>query len=278
MRGRRIRTYGGMRPFYFFLAQDQVEEKAAPRRYSFPVQRPEWLPNRDDHASRRSPFELFPDFRAQYRDERIAGPLPLLVVHNKYSVEWDHPPVNFIATPALSELFAECRGRFRVVYVRPGIRAAVPGYSIDHQPDLDFDDLAVLRGHPDVMLFEDYAEAFFPALTYNEAKLRLYASAWHHVTVQGGNAHLTAYFSGSLVSILHRHGHELRHSYRHGHFARAAAPAPTYLICRNEDVLLQSLAVLLTSEVAGDRVIVSPALAPWVDQLSPARQCGLQMA
>ncbi len=31
MDGRRVRTYAGMRPFYFFLGDAQVEEKSEPR-------------------------------------------------------------------------------------------------------------------------------------------------------------------------------------------------------------------------------------------------------
>jgi len=274
MRGRRVRSYGGMRPFYYFLAPDQLEERAGPRAYSFPVQRPDYLPNRDDHAARRSPFELFPDFRARYRDPRLAGDRPLMIVHNKYSVEWDRAPVNFIDPATLSEIFGSCCDQFRIVYLRPGITAPPSGYCGDHQPDLAFGDLDIVRQHRDVILFEDLAAEQFPGLSYNEAKLRLYASAHHHVTVQGGNAHLTALFSGNLVSILHRYGNEIRQSYATGHFARAATPAPTYLICRTQATLLESLAVLQMSEVAGDRVLISPAMAPWVTRLSPAQQCG----
>ncbi|MBV9812095.1 MAG: hypothetical protein JO326_05055, partial [Acetobacteraceae bacterium] len=145
MQGRQVCTYAGMRPFYFFLPDDAVEEEARPRRYVPPPERPAWLPNRDDHQARRSPFELFPDYRAAYRDGRFNRTKPLLVIHNKATLEWYRPPVNVIPLALLDALFGALGDCFHIVYLRPGILGTPAGFSADAQPDFPFDDQAVLR-------------------------------------------------------------------------------------------------------------------------------------
>ena len=95
------------------------------------------------------------------------------------------------------------------------------GYSVDHQPDLRSDDLDLLRQHAQVEIFDEMAASLAHIMSFNETKLRLYAHADFHITVQGGNAHLLSLFSGGMVAILHRAGQEVRHSYAHGHFIYA---------------------------------------------------------
>jgi hypothetical protein len=98
-----------------------------------------------------------------------------------------------------------------LAYLRPGLAGRPAGYSVDHQPDLGFDDLALLRHHKDVEIFDEMAASLGHVMPYNETKLRLYAHADFHITVQGGNAHLLLLFSGGMVAILHRAGQERRH-------------------------------------------------------------------
>jgi hypothetical protein len=274
MRGRQVCTYAGMRPFYFFLADGEIAEEARPRRYVPPPARPAWLPNRDDHAARRTGFEVFPDYRRHFRDGAFAGDKPLLVIHNKATAEWSGPPVNVIPLPILDRLFGALTGRFRVVYLRPGIHGTPCGYSADHQPDLPFDDLAVLQRHPEVVLFDEIAAERAGRTGYNETKLRLYAHADFHITVQGGNAHLLTMFPGGMVAILHRLGQEIRHSYRDGPFGYAAAPRPRWLICRNPDELLVTIPLFRDAVMADGQALLPPWHCHALRMLSPAAQCG----
>ena len=273
MRDRRIGTYLGMRPFYFFLDRHQIEERAEPRRYVPPDERPNWLPTRNDHASNRSPFEMFPDYRAAFRDGLFDVGRPLLVVHNKVTPEWGQPPVNTFSLPVLDRLLAALVADFHVVYLRPGLLGTPPDYSVDHQPNLAFDDLALLRRHKQVELFDEMARVLACSMPYNEAKLRLYAHADFHITVQGGNAHLLSMFSGGMVAILHRAGHEVRHSYAHGHFCYAGSPPPRWLICRNDDELMSCLPVFRSAVLVDGQVLISPVHAKTMRALSPRAQC-----
>ena len=274
MRGRHIRTYRGMLPFYFFLDPGQIEEKAVPRHYVFPRDRPSWLPNRDDHASRRSAFELFPDYRRQFRDGLFNLGRPLLVIHNKVTPEWGRPPVNVLSISLLDRLFNELSNDFHIVYLRPGLMRQPADYSGDqHQPDLRFDDLAVLRNHPQVEIFDQMAQALAHRMPANELKLRLYAHTDFHITVQGGNAHLLSLFSGGIAAIYHRAGQELRHGYARGHFAYASSPPPRWLICRTEQDVLRCIPVLHDTAVIDGQALIPPSHAQTMLALSPLAQC-----
>ncbi len=274
MRGRRVRTYRGMRPFYFFLDPECIEEKTVPRQYVFPNDRPPWLPNRDDHASHRSPFEMFPDYRGHFRNGMFDVGRPLLVIHNKVTPEWGRPPVNILSLPLLDQLFGALAQDFHVVYLRPGLMGQPTDYSGDrHQPDLRFNDLALLANHPQVEVFDQMAEALAHVMPANEVKLRLYAHTGFHVTVQGGNAHLLSLFSGGIAAIFHRAGQETRHSYARGHFSYASSPPPRWLICRSEQDVARCIPVFLGATVVDGQMLLGPAHAETIQSLSPTAQC-----
>jgi hypothetical protein len=269
MQHRRICTYIGMRSFYFFLKPDQIEERTELRRFVFPQDRPPWLPTRDDHASQRSPFEMFPDYRGHFRDGMFDVGRPLLVIHNKVTPEWGRPPINVLPLALLDQLFGELVEDFHVVYLRPGLAGRPADYSADHQPDLSFDDLALVRDHPRVEIFDEIAVSLAEAMPANEVKLRLYAQTYHHITVQGGNAHLLSMFSGGVVAILHRAGQEIRHSYAHGHFTYASSPPPRWLICQSDEDVQRCIPVLRSAVLVDGQILLPPALAATARALSP---------
>jgi hypothetical protein len=274
MRERRIVTYDGMQPFYFFLDPSQIETRRKARGHVPAGQRPAWLPTRNDHASCRTAFEIFPDYRSRYQNRLFDFGKPLLVVHNKFTREWDQPPLNFLPLDTLSRIFSGLAPHFTIVYTRPGIRTKRADFSDDEQRDLRFDDLALVRDHPDVLLFEDVVAATTGEYSYNALKLMLYASAYFHLTVQGGNVHLAALFSGSLIGVLHRFGQEIRHAYAHGHFQYASNPRPDYLICRSGQELMLALDVFAASRLQNGRVLLPGDHADILAALSPLRQCG----
>jgi hypothetical protein len=231
MEGRQIRTYRGMKPFYYFLRDDQILEKDDPRTWISPEKRPLWLPNRNDHFPHRSSREIFPDYRAVYATD-FGFKKPILAIHNKYSSGYLVPPLNYFPLDVLDDLFARYKQHYQIVFLPSSAGSlADRGFSPDHQKDKPIDEASVLRRHPEVIDFHQMLES--SAYDYNELKLRLYASTHVFFTVQGGNAHLCSLFSGSLVVILHRAGQETKYSYAHGHFQYAANPAPTYLIAGN---------------------------------------------
>ena len=157
----------------------------------------------------------------------FASDKPLFVMHNKFTHEWHRPPVNFFSSAALDRIFSGSVPHFTIVYTRPGIKAKRAGFSDDEQADLGLQDLAARSPSSSVLLFEDIAAAMAEELSYNELKLMLYASSYFHLTVQGGNAHLAALFSGSLMAILHRFGQEILIPTPPGISSMPPIPGPT---------------------------------------------------
>jgi len=267
-----IETYAGMEPFYFFLPPYQLSSINEPRGYVAPEHRPLWLPNRNDHLSRKSEYEIFPEYRARFRTGQFRSEKPNLIIHNKSTTEWGQPPINVLSPMLLDCLFTNLARHYQIVYCRPGLRTDQPGYSGDHQVDVPLDDIAVLARHPDVILFDDLLDSVAPTMTYNELKLSLYADTFAHITVQGGNAHLLSLFSGGLVAIYHRAGQEIFHAYHQGHFTYAADPPPQLLICRTEHDVGATIPVFQTALETRRSVAVDHRYIDLLMALSPKAQ------
>jgi hypothetical protein len=100
-----------------------------------------------------------------------------------------------------------------------------------------------------VLLMSDIAAANAGAgLSFNEVQLRVLARASHVITVQGGPAVFSSYFTaaaggggggGGEVVVLHRQGQEVRHNEYDALFARFAGARHT--VTRSEEELVAAV-------------------------------------
>lgn len=252
MNGRRLLTFEGMQPFYFFLNPHQIVIKSDPRKYVEFCDLPDYHLHGDGVFACRTGLEWTPDYRAQYK-ECLSFEKPICVIHNKYTVEWDGKPVNFFTPETLRSLFSILRGKFQIVFFEAA-RASdtTRGYSVDHQEILPYNDVDVAREFDDVIIFGDLLKE--RSGNYNELKLQVFSNCYHFITVQGGNSHLCAAFGGSLIGILHVEGRELAHSYKGGHFQYASSPRPISMVCRSSDDICEIAKSFVGSRFVGDRV------------------------
>lgn len=251
LQGRKIRTYRGMRPFYFFLSDDMYEEKNAPRYYVDPKDRPSYLPNLNDHRSNRAPDEWFPDYRRFYKTD-FGFDKPLLLVQNKYTSEWGAPPVNFFDEALLRHLFGTFGTQFQIVYF-PAVTATQlkSKIAVDmHQAEEQLDEHRILRDYADVLVFDDLLAR--TRIDYNQLKLMLFASSNRFLIIQGGNTHLASLFPSSVSVFLHIKGQETDYSYANGHFQYASNPKPIYLICRNASEFKEASQAIAEVEIVDD--------------------------
>ncbi|KAK9813888.1 hypothetical protein WJX73_003298 [Symbiochloris irregularis] len=134
------------------------------------------------------------------------GGKPLLIVHNKYTNEWDGPPVNFIDVPTLLSLFKMLTPHYTCVYIRPVHNQHLAGYAFDfgNQHDFKLDDYEQLtRANLGVVFFHDLHHAH-PELAYNELLFQLHAQGDYFVSVLGGNALISSYFASiNLIFATH---------------------------------------------------------------------------
>lgn len=259
MRRRRVRTYAGMRPFYEFLQPDQFVGKPGSRRFLRQAERPWYLPNRSEHRTQRSPFELWPDYRQIHAQSSFPTDRPLLVVNNKYCVEWSLGPLNYIPCETLDRLFTRFERSHQIIYFRDGIAPREDSFARDNNRPLEFADRAVLDRHPEVILFDDLLRDWPEPLSYNQLKLRLFAQTQLFITSQGGGAHYCSLFGGSLILVLHRVGRELQHSYAQGFYRYVSNPAPLLAIARNTAQFEEALALFEHASLVEGRIQIEPA-------------------
>lgn len=263
--GRRIVTYPGMRCFYDELQCQEYVERPGIRIARQASNRLGCLPEKDEHVLGRQgpcPFHVYPDLRRKFarlplHSSLTADRRPLLIVHNKYNNEWKQGPINFFDAATLDAMFARLKASFNIVYIRHGARPSSASYSEDVDQQLRLDDHVALAKHPEVRHFEDlFAEHVSNGGQddVNTFKNKLYSRCFHFLSVQGGGAHHFAYFSGSLMLIMHKKGHETRFAYSRGYYGFLANPAPIRAICRTEDEVIASLDLMLDSQIMGGRV------------------------
>jgi hypothetical protein len=273
---RRVVTYAGMRPFYYFVDGASYAEKAEARRYRPRDKRPTYLPNRGELMARKSPFEIFPDYRTVFGGRfGHAFKKPLLVIQNKHCREWAFGPINFIALESLGRLFGSLKDRFQIVYSRDGfggIATGELGFSADHNDPVAFEDEDLLRRYPEVISFERLVFANAGRLSYNELKLRVFSDCRCFIASQGGGNYLAGILGGGTMVILHRAGYELRDTYAHGFYRYAGMPSPRLLIARNS-AELEDAARIFHSDVgsAKDNTARDPDIAQLLEKYSPER-------
>ena len=57
--------------------------------------------------------------KSYYRNQVFVFDKPLLVIANKYNVEWDKPPINFLDIPTLDRIISAYRVTHQIIYNWP---------------------------------------------------------------------------------------------------------------------------------------------------------------
>ena len=138
---------------------------------------------------------------------------PLLIVHNKYSIEWEQQPVNFLSVQCVKELVDSFCKKYCVVYIHPTNNTS--SYVQDKQTLLQFEIPHDLWGHGYTIqsLMSKYD------LPYNQLQLALHDKCSRFISVQGGSSRIASYFNGTNV-ILHKQGSELEAGSYVGYFGK----------------------------------------------------------
>ena len=95
-----------------------------------------WESGRLQEAVVTSLERSLPDYKSHFQNTLFIYDKPLLILHNKYTIEWGIKPYNFIDRETLYELLGMLREMFTIIYVRPEIDGT-PGYVPDDNTMLD---------------------------------------------------------------------------------------------------------------------------------------------
>jgi hypothetical protein len=250
LKGKKVVTYSGMRAFYFFLSDEEFSTKQEDRVWIPPAKRT-W-PGHDGHSSDRFPWRVYPDYRRRYASEGRNFERPVLFIQNKFAVEWDWGPINYLPLEVIEFLLQRATKRFHVIYSRPKAGLKQSGYSYDDNVICDYPDLQIVRRFPEVEIFEE--SCLNEDIDYNTAKLQVFSKTYHFISVQGGGAHLMAYFNNSVLLILHRVGREYPNVYQGGKYKYLSDPPPLLLVSRTVADFIAGVQAVLTSDAGATGV------------------------
>jgi hypothetical protein len=261
--GRRVVTYRGMRPYYYFLDDDEFHEKPD-RRQWFPFRQRDWPTNATSLATKQ-PWHVLPNYRSRYGSQGRTFERPVLFIQNKFAVEWDKGPINYLPLSLLKVLFSFAADRFDVVYSRPGIMPESADYTTDANGHCDYPDLALAKSFDNVLILEDLCAD--GRASYNLTKLEILAKSRVFVAVQGGGAHLLACFGGSVLLLLHREGDEYPHAYTSGPYTYLSTPPPVLLLARDHDQLAAGVNLVGVLQPTSSGVQLDDKFAPVLQSL-----------
>lgn len=186
---------------------------------------------------------------------------PLLLIHNKFTTEWDDAPVNFIPIDVVRELHDHFTNAFDVVIIHPQSASNLKGYSQDKQnaPDTELE----LFDYTGMCTIQDIMK-LNPHLTYNQLQMILHMLSQHFVSVQGGTSRLASLFDGSNV-VLHVKGAEVEHDEYDLLLSRLSdvklhvVDSPSKLLLRSKEVMdtnpLDITCVLTATETKDSGVV-----------------------
>jgi hypothetical protein len=265
LEGRRIVTYRGMRPYYYFLEDSEFAEKAGNRDWLPPDERG-W-PTNWTYTATRKPWHVMPDYRARYAEQGRTFDRPVLFIQNKFAIERDLGPVNYMPLRSLREMFSLGPARFDVVYSRPGAAPKGEGYVADPKLNdfCDYPDMALARSFEGVTILEDLCAQ--TGADYNLTKLEILAKAHFFVAVQGGGAHILACFGNSLMLLLHYLGEEDPHAYAAGPYKYLSDPPPALIVARTPQAFHEGAQLVLQGRLRKGEVYLVPMHRETLDAL-----------
>lgn len=184
----KVITCRGMRSFYYFLPEERYEERYFSRKYSFPIGtqlKTIHFPILDLKSW------VYPNYSNKYKKYLLKTKFskPILIISNKYTSEWNNPPINYLSLETLSSLFTKLSDRYCIIYNRCSTNS-IPG---DAQHQYTFEDHSLIeKNYPYVYDInkvydtEDY--------DFNTLQLILGSKAVKFISVQGGTSILYSSF------------------------------------------------------------------------------------
>jgi hypothetical protein len=136
-----------------------------------------------------------PPYKEVFKNDRFRYDKPVVVITNKYNVEWSDKPYNYLDIATLRKLFRMLRQDYQVIYNH---MTKDMGYD-DHAESLDLGEFDMIGNEfPEVLTIQRLMKEN-PDLSYNGLQLRLYANCEKFISVQGGSSILASFFGGQNI-------------------------------------------------------------------------------
>ena len=140
-----------------------------------------------------------------YQNTTFVYDKPILIVANRYNMEWDGPPISYFDIPLLSFIFDTLKDTYTIIYNRPRPQ----DITMDNSDIYDLNEYDwIKQEHPEVVLMENlHKEHKSLVNNFNHLQLMVYANADHFISIHGGTSVLASYFGG-INLILSKQGPE----------------------------------------------------------------------
>jgi len=186
---------------YFFSPDhlEQFETRTNEGNYNFEI--PRIIYSHDYNLGKWTPVPL----KEHYANKIYVYDKPILIIANRYNMEWDGPPVSYFSIDTLDYVIKNLKEKFQIIYNRPKPQ----NITLDNSEIYDLGEFEWLeQEHPEVVLMEDlFKENKGNARNFNHLQLMVYANASHFLSIHGGTATLASYFGGTNI-ILSKKGPE----------------------------------------------------------------------
>jgi hypothetical protein len=186
---------------YFFSPDHREDYQTRSNEGNYNFEMPRILYSQDYDMSKWIPVPL----KDTYKNNVYIYEKPILIIANRYNMEWEGPPVSYYSMEMLAFILEKLRDKYTVIYNRPKPQ----NITMDNSDIYDMDEYSWLaREYPEVILMEDlYKENKARANNFNHLQLLVYANASHFISIHGGTATLASYFGGTNL-ILSKKGPE----------------------------------------------------------------------
>lgn len=186
---------------YFFSPQHEEVFDTRTNEGNYNFEFPRILYSHNYNMSKWEPVPL----KEKYANDIYVYDKPILIIANRYNMEWDGPPISFFSIESLDHIISRLKGSYTIIYNRPRPQ----NITMDNSDIYDMDEFEWLqKEHPEVILMEDlFKENKAGARNFNHLQLMVYANADRFLSIHGGTATLASYFGG-INLILSKKGPE----------------------------------------------------------------------
>jgi len=186
---------------YFFSPDHTESFDTRSNEGNYNYEMPRILYSQDYDMSKWTPVPL----KETYENSVYTYDKPILIIANRYNMEWDGPPISFYSIEALEYIISNLKNKYTIIYNRPRPQ----NITMDNSDIYDMDEFEWLEDkHPEVILMENlFKENKVKANNFNHLQMMVYANAEKFISIHGGTATLASYFGGTNL-ILSKKGPE----------------------------------------------------------------------
>jgi len=179
--------------YYFSNNHEEYYQKRVWRPYQYGI------PNSEDHNIKYNFKQWLPvPYKDKYKNNIIQFDKPILIIANKYNIEWGEAPINYIDIDTLIWIFENYSDKYQIIYNRP----VTNNITNDNSDILSFDDFKVIKhDYKKILNMNELYDGMKnnEIRNYNHFQLMLYANANHFISVHGGASVLASYFKGMNI-------------------------------------------------------------------------------